>query len=422
MTSSESNGRRSKRRRKRRANRQAPSSTPSVAADAPGATALAEDSPPDETPLEEDDVVESTLSDATSDATSDDARDEVEIVDEASAQAPNVRTAADADRLAELTCELIERDELIAALTDQLEDAAERLDRLHREGFDRGPSGSTSNPGFTLPPGSSEMKEQVSQLVQAWEELDALAWMQEFDRKLDQLTSLCSQGNAGRPKPPSQTLTDSWMGRVDDREGAEDSPSSRLAGWEEMKAQYLNEGEADEIAPAPVDQVERTPVSEPPPVWDLDAPEPVDLDEADRDALIAAVEERDDFISLLISRLRAAPAARPEPIDWEKLNNAPDDLRERLQKLQARLEEVLRMEECDLSLERARLARERARLEQMGRKARRLRDASDAPEAAGDEELQESEVSQNERRWLRVFGFGRKPDELDDEFDDDDLD
>ena len=59
------------------------------------------------------------------------------------------------------------------------------------------------------------------------------------------------------------------------------------------------------------------------------------------------------------------------------------------------------MEECDLSLERARLARERARLEQLRRDLER--------DARGGEDVGDGS-DRTERRWLRVFGFGRKCD------------
>jgi hypothetical protein len=137
----------------------------------------------------------------------------------------------------------------------------------------------------------------------------------------------------------------------------------------------------------------------------LDPPAPVDAAGADHETLVAAVEERDVFISHLIRRLRSGPAGRYEPIDWSALAVAPADLRERLQELEARLQELLRMEECDLSLERARLARERARLEQLRRDVERDTRSETAGLHATD---QDSAASQSERRWLRAFGFGRK--------------
>jgi hypothetical protein len=179
-----------------------------------------------------------------------------------------------------------------------------------------------------------------------------------------------------------------------------------------MKAQLLREGadlgrsQADlgEAAERAVSDSAAEVLSELP----LEPPQPVDIDTADRELLAAAVEERDVFILHLIRRLRSGRTGRYAPINWAEISHAPDELRERLQEHEARLQELLRMEECDLSLERARLARERARLEQMRRDVERdARDGGDHLTAGGD---------RNERRWLRVFGFGRKSDgDADDE-------
>lgn len=42
------------------------------------------------------------------------------------------------ERVESLEAQLADRDQLVAALTERLEQAAEQLDRLHRTGADRG--------------------------------------------------------------------------------------------------------------------------------------------------------------------------------------------------------------------------------------------------------------------------------------------
>lgn len=431
MSSSPSNGRR-RRRRKRKEGQQAEASnqpettqpsTAALVAEGPSSDAdntvedigqpdvvdKAEEAQVSDTPLE-------TLPESDVDVNTDPSSD-VGLAEESESEAG----AGQAIGVTEMTSELVEKDELIAALTRQLEDAAERLDRLHRAGADRAPIGKSSSPAGPAP---YELTEYVGQLLQAWEDLDALTWMQEFDRKLDGLTSLVAsskRSDSGSPqsRPPVELITDSWLGRLsesaDDDGDREETLASRLAGWEEMKAQFMQEG-GEQVRDRQVGDTEvefrvadETPAAPPaqgaPPAWDLKAPEPVDLENADRDALVAAVEERDDFISHLIRRLHSIPTGRPQPVDWAALNNAPEELRAHLQELEARLDEVLRMEECDLSLERARLARERAQLEQM-RRRNRQRGKSEISDSSPDQS-DETEVSQDERRWLRVFGFGR---------------
>lgn len=301
------------------------------------------------------------------------------------------------EHIAALLDELQEKDALVAALTAQLEEAADRLDRLHRAGADRLSPSAGMEAGRTE--GSPELAQEVARLTAAWGELRAGDALDEIGRKLDDIIDALS-----RPGPavaPRETLVPA-MPRVSE-------PPAARAGWEEMKAQLLR-NEADHDRSGDAGAPARTPnvndssadiLSQLP----LDPPASIELDGADRESLVAAVEERDVFISHLIRRLRSGPAGRYEPIDWTALATAPDDLRERLQELEARLQELLRMEECDLSLERARLARERARLEQLRREVERDTRA----EAAALNQSGES-ASQSERRWLRAFGFGRKQD------------
>jgi hypothetical protein len=134
-------------------------------------------------------------------------------------------------------------------------------------------------------------------------------------------------------------------------------------------------------------------------------PAAVNVDSADLETLQRAVEERDEFISQLLRRLRSSPAWRREPIDWDAIANAPDDLRQRLQELEARFQELLRIEECDMSLERARLAREQARLEQLRRELEKNGVRGNGAAST------ENDDSRRERRWLRVFSFGGKRDD-----------
>lgn len=300
-------------------------------------------------------------------------------------------------QIAALCEELQEKDELVAALTEQLEEAANRLDRLHRAGADRISHGTASD-GERYED-HSEIGEQLSRLTAAWNDLRAADVLAEINRKLDDVCDALSQPGAvsafDRPTAPVATP----VPRVSEQH------NGRVA-WEDMKAQLLRD-EAEHDRPAEeasrsngndssADVLSQIP---------LDPPAAVDLDHADRETLAAAVEDRDVFISHLIRRLRSGPAGRYEPINWAAIAAAPDDLRERLQELEARLQELLRIEECDMSLERARLARERARLEQLRREVER-----DARQESGGHTALDHDphASQSDRRWLRVFGFGRK--------------
>jgi hypothetical protein len=329
------------------------------------------------------------------------------------APVPEANCESAAAQLLALQAELLEKDQLLAALTAQLEEAANRLDRLHRAGADRAPRRSGLSLSAEAMERQSELTDQVARLADAWDQWRAADQMTELGRKLDELSQLVSQTARSASAPPrdaaSSRFTDSWTGDFDLPPPLAEKP---LPKWEQMKAQLLGDSAVIEQPwdlPPPVEMpagsqaeidlgVVVEPIGEPPAA--------VNVDSADLDTLKRAVEERDDFISQLLRRLRSTPACRREPINWAAIANAPDDLRSRLEELEARFQELLRIEECDMSLERARLARERARLEHLRRELEK-----NGGRHGADSDTSQNDDSRRERRWLRVFSFGGKRDD-----------
>jgi len=154
--------------------------------------------------------------------------------------------------------------------------------------------------------------------------------------------------------------------------------TSDASGWEEMKAKLLS-GQGVSVA---ADLPKKTP---PPPQQPAphsgteqsdtngrslgsykpalpDAPGEIDYEQASQDQLIQAISERDQYISLLIKRVREAETA-VIPVNWEQLNNAPEELLEKLQSLHHDLEHNLGMAEVEISIERARLSRTESMLQ-----------------------------------------------------------
>lgn len=314
------------------------------------------------------------------------------VPESSQASAPPSESAA--AQVAALQDALRAKDELLQALTAQLEEAANRLDRLHRAGADRHPRGADADEGAGVR--ALDIGQQLNRLCEDWEELRLPDQLAALTTRLDDIYDAL--------RHPAPLRHDSLAADESLRDRPPEAGRERLGSWEDLKAELLREG-ADHVRNPPADEP-RAPAggssaSELLNDLSLEPPLPVDLESADRGALCAAVEERDVFISHLIRRLCSGPAGHYQAIDWTALAGAPDDLRERLQELEARLQELLRMEECDLSLERARLARERARLEQLRRDVERDTRDDLAHESAT------SDSDRNERRWLRVFGFGR---------------
>jgi hypothetical protein len=145
-------------------------------------------------------------------------------------ESPDSEPAA-ALQVAALLEELHEKDALVAALTAQLEEAANRLDRLHRAGADRlsqGPSFESARGD-----GSPELTQQVARLTAAWDDLQTGAALAELSRKLDDIYESLSQPATTQPAHREAVATPSLP-------RAPEPPVARVA-WEDMKAQLLRD-------------------------------------------------------------------------------------------------------------------------------------------------------------------------------------
>lgn len=303
---------------------------------------------------------------------------------------------------ADWAARLAEKDAVIAALTEQLELAAEQLDRLQRSGAARRKNG-------LLPPELAEDHKQLigemQRVVQQWEDLQAGLALGRIEVQLGELRDLVASrlaspavlppqfpavvepcfaptGNSGAAPPPPEPPV------------AVAKPPGETSEWDRIKSQLLDTSEVPQA---------------PPPVFDEPLPPPppeVNCSSATNEELAAAIHARDEFIAYLLRRLRAAEAGAI-PADWSCL--APHDPEgvQRLQQLAAQLDEKLRLSEVEFSLERARLAREHARLqlkqELLEKQLKRLgiKSADEFEEAAA------SPATLQDRRWVRFLGINR---------------
>ena len=295
----------------------------------------------------------------------------------------------------ELQQQLDEKDQLVLALTERLEEAAEQLDRVHRSGADKGAR--VSNGGLPADVGAHQQSliEQLGKTVELWEDVRPRDAFARIESRLDDLRSLVEGGVAGRsPAAPAAGVT--APSSSSPRESADAAKKSGetsgegsqgdapLSAWEKMKAELMQEDStpapatskrpeptSDNVtAPEPPPEQNPPPVDHPTqralePLSELELPEPIDPDTADRTELAAGIEARDQYIGYLTRRLRSVESRTHEAIDWEQLNNAPEELRETLQQLEADLVDRLRIAEVDLSLERARLSRVETRVRGM---------------------------------------------------------
>jgi hypothetical protein len=178
------------------------------------------------------------------------------------------------------------------------------------------------------------------------------------------------------------------------------------ASFQAEAAPPAEESSTDDAASSQGDSVPPVLSIDLPPLQD--PPEPVDAHKADREELAHACEKRDAYVVYLLQRLRQIESMGHVPNSWAGLENLPDQLHARLDALEKRLQETLRLAEVELSLQRAKLAREEVRIrvidEQLQKDLRRARDdASSSSESDGGK----GEASGS--RWKRMLG-GRKGD------------
>lgn len=307
------------------------------------------------------------------------------------------------EQVLDLELKLQEKEQLVAVLTERLEQAAEQLDRLHRTGADRKRG---SGGGGGLPPELIEQQkslvEEMQRAVEQWEDMQTAAQLGRIEIQVTELRGLLTEHlsherHLGSPLGMAVSSPQGVTG------SAEEADASTESGWDLLKAQLLSAAAVTEETvgsqpDGPGGETEETALES------ADAPQPISFETATREQLEAAIKERDNYIAHLLRKLRTAPAADVSP-DWSALQ-APAEMVERVQALERQLEERLRMTEVELSLERARIARDQTQLqqqqEQLEKQMRRMGLRKD-----GEQEPDHPADDNPDRRWLRFLGRNR---------------
>ncbi|WP_437228693.1 hypothetical protein SH661x_001031 [Planctomicrobium sp. SH661] len=308
------------------------------------------------------------------------------------------------DDLATLQAQLAEKNDLVAALTAQLEKSAIQLDRLTRAGAERsGHAGSGSQSGIP-----AEYVEKLSTVLDDWQEFQPAERVQRIESGIDRILELLSRQPVAVP-----------AAKVESSQKA----AATEDFWEAAKARILGDEPAP-ASPQPPEEVQSnsssTVLAEPINLEQddfneigaaPDLPSPVTAT-SDSEELMLGVKTRDVYIQYLTSRLRLAESRKYVPVNWDLLAEAPDNYRRRLESLETLLKDHLRQAEVALSLERAMLARERAKLAQIKQNlelqikkmvpvsAMTLPPASPVP--APPPQVPESKPDP-EGRWKRIF-------------------
>lgn len=357
-------------------------------------------------------------------------------------------SASEKQKVQSLETELQEKDQLVVMLTERLEQVAEQLDRRHRSGADRGMTVSGGIPREVI-----EEQQKIAQDLQAFMErmqgVETESSLARIEMQIAELKKMVEDGfEKGPVAAKPSTLVDYLSApsipaveesplesEVEQQEPEpEEAPEAcsepaadpNVSGWEAMKQKLLS-GQGVDVssdlpekktpAPAPpVSQPEpvaqnsallsggtgRTLASYKPPL--PDAPAEIDYDQASHEDLTAAIRERDQYIGQLIKRLREAETA-VIPVNWEAINNAPEELVKHLQTLQHDLEHNLGLAEVEISIERARLSRTELMLQNREEQIRKKEKQLGLNLERGEDEAVPEEKQLNDDQKKRWLGF-----------------
>jgi hypothetical protein len=314
------------------------------------------------------------------------------------------------DLVSELHQQLEGKNELIAALVAELEQVVEQLDRVKRNGNDRGRTGGSS---AALPAEVVEEHQQVlgelQRVVQQWEQMQAGLALGRIESELAELRSMIGRGgnlgstsdSLGRGESNDRDSVEAVLSRLSMTPPAEDSSMLTLSGtdWEAMKRQMAGDSadDSDDVAEDDLTKL----------LDGIAVPVPVDFDNATVDELKRACAERDTYIVQVTRWIRTRRAVTV-PENWDEIPGVPEEMQKRVEALAQRLEEQVRLAEVEMSLERARLSREKSQVQAdravMDKHMKRLGITS------MDEldEIAVSSTSSGERRWMRFLGVNRK--------------
>lgn len=329
--------------------------------------------------------------------------------------------------------QLREKEQLVAALTERLEQAAEQLDRLRRTGVDKGrrPLGG-GFPAEVIEDHKNTL-EDLKRVIARWEDIQAGASLGRIETQITELRDLLAgSGQAGMfsaahatphpaPSPPANAAP-----APPPRERTVEIAAPRAGGkpgnnawWEAQKAALLGEPVAPEVqaelAAASAASSAEAPAGEQIDVPGAgilaglnipDLPAPIDFENVTLDDARTAIRERDLVIQQMRESLLLLKASGELPADLQSLHNLPEPVKLRIAELEAQWQAKFRQVELDVSLERARLAREQSAVRQQQEALQKQPRKSGTPVQAAPEEIgaKGDESASSRRRWFRFMG------------------
>jgi hypothetical protein len=309
---------------------------------------------------------------------------------------------AEADRTA---IELKKKDQLIAALTERLEQAAEQLDRSNRSGDAFGPKRSSPTKLTDVLAEHQAVAADLREITESWREFQADVVLERIEQQVLELRDLVAERLSHSEDDGGQHVRTSGMVRLDDldsvagadRVGTTGDSASPSRSHEAFPGDQSGRDSSSSTAVPTGDNAVSTTDGDRP----VDLPTPVAFDTLTLDDAIAAICDRDQCILELRERLALQTGATEN-------SDAPEAIQARLAELDEIWQEKFRQHEMSLSLERARLAREDSELRQKQERLTKevgqynLAKGSDAgdPSASAKENAKRS-------RWTRFLGTAK---------------
>ncbi|MEO1999142.1 MAG: hypothetical protein ABGZ17_28180 [Planctomycetaceae bacterium] len=318
-----------------------------------------------------------------------------------------------------LETRLCERDQVVAALTQRLEQAAEQLDRFQRTQRDPATPETaieTESASQVLPFATTATHDDVQRILEQWNAAQPQAALQRIETSLSELhASLRTQYATTQAEPAAfdaafetESIADSELPHA-----TESLPSDALAKWEQIKAQLFGEQPRPVEVSGPVSDsrdvvaAPHAPSATPHKALEIvEPPEAIEFDGGDLESLHSAISQRDQYIAFLIRRLRIAEVPTDWATDATRESGVTNEQSSSVTRLHQTLDEHLRLAEVELAMERARLSRESTRLKALNQRLTRQMTALDASanEVVSAETTNESTST---RRWLRFLGSER---------------
>src|SRR5579863_5485560 len=335
--------------------------------------------------------------------------------------------------------QLREKEQLVAALTERLEQAAEQLDRLRRTGADKGRRPSAGGGGLPteLVDEHKSTLEDLKRVIARWEDIQAEAALGRIETQIVELRDLVVSGGIGSGggfsgtgssvapavSPPAPSGPAAAGAHPRPAEAVAPQTGGKGGGnawWEAQKAAMLGEpvpqavqAELDKQSALPeVADSGASPVStrESSGGFDMadfhipDLPPPVNGEEVSQAEALAAIRQRDEIIQQLREPLLLWKASGQLPAGVRSINEIPAPLRNCIADLEAQWQAKFRQVELDLSLERARLAREQAAVRQQQEALQKQSRNGGGGAKADPDTTDKDEDSSSKRRWFRFMG------------------